>query len=140
MNTYYTCQQVIDLHTSVKAFGWNPAKIGVFYNCLLLDGKYFGKRSRVAVTESSFKNLVAYAYQSLEVIDMEPVYLSYDEIIEEFPQADRLRWSPTVIGILYHSSLLQGKKSNKESRYLITKQSALRLIEYTLQRFKYHYA
>jgi len=133
--TYYTCQELADNHNNpVKMFRWNANKIGLFYNCLLLDGKSFGK-NRIIISESSFKNLIAYAYDALSIIDTQPEYLSYDDVMELIPQAELYRWSPTVIGVFFHSALLCGKKSKEESRNLVTKQSVINLIQYTNKRF-----
>ncbi len=132
---YYTCQELVDNHAAVKLLGWNPNKIGVFYNCLLLDGRCFGKNSRVIITESSFKNLMIYVYNTTTVVEQNPEYLSYEEVMEIFPQARLYRWSPTILGILYHSRLLTGKNSSKEGKCLVTKNSVINLIRYTNQRF-----
>lgn len=133
---YFTCQELIDGQGPVKLFHWNANKIGVFYKCLLLDGKTYSQNSKVMVTKESFDALVAYAYDVLGFVDQNPEYLSYDEVLDRFPQADFYRWSPTVIGILYHAGLLSGKKSGKEGRNLVTRQSVLNLLTYTDQRFR----
>lgn len=132
---YYTCQELVDKGGAVKLLRWNAAKIGVFYNCLLLDGKTFGKHSRVIVTVTSFNALVEYAYNVLGFVETEPEYLSYDEVLNEIPQAELYRWSPTIIGHLYHAGLLQGKKSLKEGKNLVTRQSVINLIRFTGKRF-----
>ena len=132
--TYFTCQEILEVYSHVKLWGWNANKIGTFYNCLLLDGRKFGK-GRTIITESSFVALADFVYQGLIIKDDQPIFLSYDEIIEEIPQAELYRWTPTIIGILYHTNLLKGKQCKKEGRNLITEQSAKRLIQFTSNRF-----
>ena len=73
--------------------------------------------------------------QGVDVKQNNMTYLSYQEVLETFPQAAYYRWSPTIVGILYHTQLLKGKKSRKESCNLIAKQSAERLIQFIGQRF-----
>ncbi len=132
---YYTCHELIKRHPMVKLWGWNEAKVGVFYSCLLLDGKKFGKRSRTLITESSFECLKAFVINSTQCCDDNPEFMSYDEIMELVPQAELYRWNTSFIGIFYHSALISGKKCKKENRCLVSKASVARLIHYTNQRF-----
>lgn len=133
---YYTCDELLHKYPLTKLWGWTAVKIGVFYNCLLLDGKRFGKKGRIMVSESSFENLMEYVHYSATIAITSEDCLSYDEILDLIPQAVYYRWTPTSIGIFFHSRLLYGKQSSKESRNLILKQSAVRLIEFTNQRFE----
>ena len=133
--TYYTCRELINRYHFVRLWRWNESKIGVFYQCLLLDGRKFGKNSKTIITEDSFEKLIDYVKSSSEISDPYPDYYSYQEVIDEFPQTTLYRWSPTTIGFFYHSGLLQGKKSVKEGKNLVSIQSVFRLIEFTNQRF-----
>lgn len=135
-NHYYTCGELIKKYPLTTLWGWNDRKIGVFFNCLLLDGKKFGKNKRTMVKESSFVSLIQFVESSVAAPrHSTPEYLSYEEIMERIPQAQDYRWSNSNLGIFYHSKLLMGKMSKKESCVLIEKQSVLRLIKYTNQRF-----
>lgn len=133
---YFTCQELVDLHSkTVNLLRWNASKIGTFYNCFLLDGKTFGKNRRIIITEQSFTDLLTFAYNSLSIKEERPEYMSYEDVIEKIPQAEFYRWTPTVIGVFFHSGLLDGKRSHEESRNLVTKKSVVDLINYTNNRF-----
>ncbi len=88
------------------------------------------------VTEMSFKNLIEYVNEINSIEDCCESYMSYDEVLEAIPQAVYYRWTPTVIGIFFHSRLLYGKRSNTEVRNLIKESSAVHLIDYTGNRFE----
>ncbi len=115
--------------------GWTPNKIGTFYRCLLVDGKKFGKNKRTLITESSFNKLIEFVYLSVDDIQNKPEFIGYKEVIEYITQANFYRWTPTVIGIFCNSALLWGKKSQKESKHLVSRQSVIRLIEFTNDHF-----
>lgn len=132
---YYTCRELMQLYKAVKLWGWNSSKIGVFYNCLLLDGRKFGKHSQTIVTESSFIKLMDFVKNSIEIEEENPEYMTYQEIMDGIPQAEFYRWSPTTIGIFNKSGLLQGKRCKKEARSLVSKQSVIRLVKFTSNRF-----
>ena len=135
-HTYLTCQEFIDKYPSVKLWGWNKNKIGMFYNCLLIDGRKFGNNSRTIITEASILKLMEFAENQAKIIDTDPDYVTYQEIMETRSRTILYRWSPTIIGILCKSGLLQGKRCNKEAQNLVSTQSVTRLIEYLNQRFR----
>lgn len=133
---YLTCQELVNRYRKdVDLLRWNVSKIGTFHNCYLLQGTKFGKNKRVIIMEESFTKLISYAYSTMALIDEKPEYLSYDEVIERVPQAEYYHWTPTVIGVFFHSALLVGKKSHVESRNLVTLRSAENLAKFTHQRF-----
>lgn len=132
---YYTCQELLDLYPHLKLWGWTPNKIGTFYRCLLVDGKKFGKNKRTLITESSFNRLIEFVYLSVDDLQDRPEFMGYDEVMECTPQASFYRWTPTVIGVFCNSALLWGKRSQKESKHLVSRQSVQRLIKFTNQRF-----
>ena len=134
--TYLTCQEFIDKYPSVKLWGWNNNKIGVFYNCLLIDGRKFGNNSRTIITESSILKLMLFVENQVKIIDPNPDYMTYQEIMDVRSRTILYRWSPTIIGILCNSGLLQGKRSSKEAQNLVSVQSVVRLIEFSNQRFQ----
>ncbi len=134
--TYLTCEEFIIKYPKVRLWGWNSKKVGAFYNCLLIDGKKFGKHSKTLIIESSILKLMQYVEDQGEVIDKNPDFVTYGEVMDEFSQTILYRWSPTIIGIFCHSALLIGKRSGKEAQNMVSIQSVLRLIEFTNQRFK----
>ena len=133
-NSYFTCQELIDRHPHVKLWGWTSNKVGIFYRCLLVDGRKFGRSSRTLVTESSLINLMKFAYNELSEAENGADFFAYDEIMDLIPQTEYYRWSPSIIGTFCKSALLVGKRSHKESRNLVSKQSVSRLINFTNQR------
>jgi hypothetical protein len=134
--TYLTCRELMSKYPSVKLWGWNVVKIGVYYNCLLLDGRKFGKNSQTIIIEKSFSELMTFVEQQVEIIDTNPTFMAYHEVLEEIPQTVLYRWNPNVIGFFRNSGLLQGKKSHQEGINMVTFESVLRLIEFTNQRFR----
>lgn len=132
---YLTCRELIQKYPSVQLWGWNAVKIGVFYNCLLLDGRKFGKNSQTIIIEASFLKLIEFVEQGALIIESEPEYANYQNVLDSFVQSVMYRWSPSAIGLFRHSGLLKGKRSHKEGANMVTLQSVERLIEFTNQRF-----
>lgn len=62
---------------------------------------------------------------------MSPVRLySPSELMELYPQAAKLGWTPTKIGIFFRAGLLVGFVGGKENKAMITEQSFLKLIDF----------
>lgn len=133
---YLTCDELLSLYPHAKIWGWDTRKIGTFYRCLLIDGKPFGKKQRIQVTERSFVQLINYKTDFDENRQFCNIYMTYDEIMEDVPQAEGYRWSPTVIGVLKSAGLLHGKRLGKESANAITETSVSGLIGFTNQRLE----
>ena len=95
----------------------------------------FGKNKRTLITESSFNKLIEFVHLSVDDIQDKPEFIGFEEVLEDIPQTNFYRWTPTIIGVLCSSSLLWGKKCKKESKHLVSRQSVQRLIKFTNQRF-----
>jgi hypothetical protein len=107
----------------------------VFYNCLLLDGKKFGKNSQTLVIESSFLKLIDFVEKEGLIIENDAEYLSYQCVLDNISQALMYRWTTNSIGLFRHSGLLKGKRLHKAGINVVSMQSVKRLIGFTNQRF-----
>ncbi|MEZ4921863.1 MAG: hypothetical protein R2780_01715 [Crocinitomicaceae bacterium] len=138
---YYTCDELMGRHPDAILWGWDSKKIGVFYRCLLIHGRRFGKNKRLAVDENSFVTLMEFVYNNrladfMVKDDPNDLFMGYEEVMAHFPQAELYRWNPTVMGILCSSQLLYGKKCFGEAGNLVSVRSAGRLIDFTADRFQ----
>ncbi|MBD3637189.1 MAG: hypothetical protein HUJ25_07560 [Crocinitomicaceae bacterium] len=68
--------------------------------------------------------------------DPNEVFMSYEEVLNYFPEAEFYNWTPTIMGLLCSAQLLLGKYCSKEARKLVSVSSVNRLINYTNDRFK----
>lgn len=137
MEGYYTLSEIIARHHMARVLDWNDVKVGHFYYGKLLVGKGFGKNCRLLIYDESFIQLLEFANQTVDLFDPNPEYLDYDQVCEIYPQTERhFNWTPSKIGIFYHSRLLQGKKSHVEARNVVTSKSVRRLIEYVNNQYR----
>jgi hypothetical protein len=57
-------------------------------------------------------------------------HYSPSELLELYPKAKILGWTPTKIGIFFRSGLLVGFVSGKENKALILEESFIKLMKY----------
>ncbi len=57
-------------------------------------------------------------------------YYTPEELMERFPQVERLGWNASKIGIFFSSGLLVGHSGRKERKALILESSFIELIEF----------
>lgn len=135
-NKLFTLQELIHRHPEVILWKWDDKKIGMFFRCLLIDGETFGRNKRKIVTEESFVLLMDYVNENKECNYTNGEFMAYTEVIEVSEYAKACNWTPTIIGNFCTSSLLYGKKCSRESRKLVAKESVIRLLKFTKERYQ----
>ena len=55
---------------------------------------------------------------------------SPSELVELYPQVNKLGWTATKIGIFFRSGFLVGFLSGKENKALITEESFVKLLQF----------
>jgi len=55
------------------------------------------------------------------------------ELLELYPQAIKLGWTATKVGIFFRSGLLVGFVSGKENKAMITEESFIKLLKFVTE-------
>jgi hypothetical protein len=136
----YTPEELLILHPNVKEIGWNPSKIGAFFNAHLLQGTRNRRMNKSYIDELSFIELYIYSQDKVrakmkELNDSKSAraydLFTPDELIHKYPTAHIFSWDATKIGIFFSGNLLMGFRSTKEhNKALIIEDSFLNLFNY----------